>query len=419
MPKQTDEIQVLSDEFSRIFEAYRARIDEITRHSQVNLALDVKAEPEPAVIAPQPESAAVAETITPPEPPAVEPQQILDAILEPVAAPGKSPSLSTEPAPEAAAVPLKPVELKPEPVLPPPPPPPIIVEPTVIKESEVILRQARREASRIIAEAEESIKKDARKKTQAQVEKTLAKANREAELIVAKAARHVNEEREQIIAQMKQEAAALLKDITESCRRESRERSSQVIAETRDKAAKMITDVITASEEIGQQLNEIIARAKSTVAEFEEKMQAQTGELTEAVSAAHTRLITLTLPPREPEPEALPAGKNKSPAKKPTLTVRLKDTRPDRKFFHTGLFCGEMEMSSSGGLDYKYVKDLKKYLALNSGVKYLEESASEKEFSMLFEVKDPIPLLDVLNRAPQVEQVLPQPNDDILVVFGL
>jgi hypothetical protein len=422
MPKQADEIQVLSDEFAKIFDAYRERIDEISRRTQSHLTPGGKgAEP---VTPPKASAVPTAEPTNAPEPPEDEASTaaVITALLASVnPQPGivmpKSKPVMT--IPSGPVIPLPPPETKAEAAIPEPIRVEVpVVKEVVVKESEVILRQARRQADKLLAEAEESIRKEAKKKTQAQVDKVLAKANKEAEETIAKAARHITEEREQISAQMKLDGDKALKDITETCRRESRERAAQVIAETRDKAAKMITDVTAASEDIGRQLNDIISRAKATVAEFETKMQAETGEFTRTISEAHTKLLTLTLPPKEPEmPVPAAASKNKLPVKNPTLTVHLKDTKADRRFFHTGLFAGRMEMKSAGALDYRYVKALKKTLGQYAAIRYLEESASEKELSLQFEVVEPQPLLDVLGNVPMVEQVLPQPNDDILVVF--
>jgi hypothetical protein len=402
MPKQADEIQVLSDEFAKIFDIYRARIDEISRRKQEHLAPGAKAAAEPASAEASPEAVITA--------------LLASVNIPPITSP---PPKSVIPIPSGPAIPLPPPETKAE----APAPEPIRVEvpaikEVVVKESEMILRQARRKADKIITEAEESVRKEARKKTQSQIDRLLAKANKEAEEMAAKAARHINEEREQLLALMHQDSDKVLKDITETCRRESRERSSQVIAETRDKAGKMITDVMAASEDIGRQLSDIISRTKATVAEFETKLQAETTDFTRTVTEAHTKLLTLTLPPKEPEmPVPVAVAKNKITAKNPALTVHLKDEQSDRRFFHTGLFTGRMEMKSAGAIDYRHVKALKKTLGQNASIRYLEESASEKELSVRFEVLEPQPLLDVLSNVPMVEQVLPQPNDDILVVF--
>jgi ribosome recycling factor len=181
--QQADDAQLLNDEFTRIFDAYRARIDEITRQTQRNLVPDNHA-----------------------------PEAVPAAILE-----------NTE-----AIVPPSPAppEVKPD-----IPPATVKLELPAVKESEAIIKEAKRKAHQIIAEAEESIKKEAKKKTQAQVDKIIASAQREAEDIINKAAQAVEKERAEAVSLLKQESEKVIGEITEKCRHRDEQRGNRAAAD--------------------------------------------------------------------------------------------------------------------------------------------------------------------------------------------
>ena len=370
MDKQHKDAQILNDEFTKIFDDYRARIDEITRRTQVKLMPDnAPSQIMPAAVPEQPEAA------TPPVP---------------------------EEPPDKPEIPATPINS----------------ELPVVKESEVIIKEAKRKAQQIIAEAEESIKKEARKKTQAQADKIIGKAQKEAEDIINRAAQAVDRERSEAIFLLKQESEKVIREITEKCRKDAQAQSSQIIIETRGKAAKMITDITTSSTEIGQRLDEIINSAKKTVAEFETKLQTDMGELAKAISETQNKLLQITMVSREETPEPALPDRNKEADKGLTLAVHLLNDRPSDEYSSNGLFRGQVEMKSvSSSFNSQYLKNLKKYLVDIPGIKYLQESASERGISLLVDVKEPLPLLDILNSIPLIDEVDTMTDEDIYLIF--
>ena len=288
----------------------------------------------------------------------------------------------------------------------------------MVKESEAIIKEAKRKAHQIIAEAEESIKKEARKKTQSQEDKIIGKAQKEAEDIINRAAQAVDRERTEAISMLKQESEQVIKEITEKCRRESHEQSAQIITETREKAVKMITGIITSSTEIGLQLDEIINRAKKTIAEFEIKLQADTGALSKAISETQSKLLQITMVPGPEELKPEPPDKDRESDRNSTLVVHLQSDKSHGQYSTSGLYSGQLEMrSASSSFNPQYLKNLKKYLVQIPGVKYLQESASEREISMLFDIQEPLPLLDILHNIPLIDEVVAETDDDICLIF--
>jgi vacuolar-type H+-ATPase subunit H len=290
------------------------------------------------------------------------------------------------------------------------------------KESVEIIKQAKRKAQELISQAEASIKKEAKQRTQAQVEKLLNKARKEAEYIIVQAKDAAEEIRNETVAGSRQEIEQTLAEITEKCRQDARMQSFRVIAEARQKADKMMAEITTSSTEINRLVTDIVNRARNTISEFEERLQEETGELTKAIIETQKKLEEATMIQPEPEPEPVLSTKEKSRQvfSNPILEVRLLDENSNGNNGYLGLYSGDMEMrTASASFDYQYVKKLKKYLVSLPGIKYLQESASEKEMSVLFRIEEPLPLLDVLREVPLVENVVTGSAEDnnISLVF--
>jgi vacuolar-type H+-ATPase subunit H len=300
---------------------------------------------------------------------------------------------------------------------------PVRVEIPVLRESDVIIKDAKRKARHIIAEAEDIIKKEAKKKAQTHVNKILDDAREEAEDIISKATHDADRERAVATLTLKEEKERVIGEITEKYTRESRQQASQIIEDAREKSAAMMKEILASSEEIGRQINEIINRAKNTVAEFETKLQMEASELTKAISEAQSRLLELTMTPVKETPEpAEDAGltpvRTREQGKNPSMSVHLTSDGNRDKAAGRGLFSGHLQMTSaSASFDYQYLKNLKKYLVHIPNIKYVQESASEREISVQFDVKEPLPLIDILNRIPIIDEVVSETDEDICLIF--
>ncbi len=379
MDKSANDAQPNGDEFTRIFDEYRAKIDEITRKTEQNLqsihgitdVLDV------ADVADEPDDADISTEVD-----SHEPEETTSQVQ-----------------PEPAA---KPIE---------------VIWPSD-KESVEIIKEAKRKAQELISHAETGIKREAKQKTRAQVEKIIGKAKKEAENIIVQAAQAAEKERNNAFATSKQEAEQLIGEITEICRQEAREQSSRVITEAREKADKMMAEIATSSTEINRIVTDIVNRARNTISEFEERLRAETGELARAITETQRKLgeSTMIEPEQEPAPE--PTAASREAYGNPTLEVRLIDENSGGNNSNRALYSGQIEMRTiSSSFDYRYMKQLKKYLVHIPSIKYLQESASEKEMLVLFDVEEPLPLLDILRNVPLVEKVVTETDSDICLVF--
>lgn len=291
-------------------------------------------------------------------------------------------------------------------------------------ESASMINEARRQAQQIIFEAEEAARKEARKRTRVQVAKIMKKAQQEADEIVLSTRRAAERERKEVLDRVQQQSELIIRDITEKARKETEARASQILVDAREKSGKMMSDIIASSSKISHAVVNIVNQARNTIKEFEAKMEAETEALVKAVAESQNIMEQVAIAAREQETNVQPEAAPRVPTKnsdeepqKPTLGVTLKGDTTAGENGEQPLFCGQVEMKSiSPSFEYQYLKGMKKYLVSIPTVKYLQECASEKETSVLFEVQEPLPLFDVLSNIPGVEEVTTGP-EGIFVIF--
>jgi len=371
MPDSETDFKLNNDEFTRIFDQYRARIEEITRQTEHGLQ---------------------------------------DLSTHPGEAPARNGS--NHPLHKAA------VPVPGDPAAPAAMEQPRILEKQPVKESEKILKEARKQAQKIIDEAEERAKKEARKKTQAQVDKLLARAQQQAEDLVSQARKLVEEERDAAITATKNHMESILTDITEQARRETLQKSTQTINNAREEAEKMTAEVAAAGMEINRLIRDTAERMRQHVSDIEARLQAESTELSRLIAESQLKIERITAAVQPPEPAGQGTAASGATPAGHKLMMRVLGDRSNGKNGTEPLFFGQIEVrADSTSLDYTYFKNLKKYLVKVPGIKHLQESASEKDFSALFDITEPLPLLELLRQMPLVEQVLNETAHDISVEF--
>jgi hypothetical protein len=363
MGKTDTKTQPQRDEFSRIFDEYRAKIDEIS-HKTVKT---------------QPQAGAEGDEFTAEE---------LDDLEMTIARQAKR-------AGKANA----------------------LISVADVEAEETILA-AKRRAQQIIDEAEEKSKKEASKRTQSQVEKIIAKSKKDAEEIIALARQATEKESNDIVATAKQETEQLIREITEKCRRDTQTQANRAIDGAREKADKLMTEIIISCQGISLMVNEIVTRTRQTIDEFEAKLQTDVNELAKSIADAQQRLQEFnTIAAKEKEEVGLVPVKAPQTVEMLTLAVRILGTQTNGQHDKEPLFSGQVEMKSiSPSFDYQYLKNLKRYLVLIPNINSVQEHASEKESSILFELTEPLPLLQILRNIPMIDTVS---NDagNISIVF--
>jgi F0F1-type ATP synthase membrane subunit b/b' len=286
-------------------------------------------------------------------------------------------------------------------------------------EAEETIQAAKRRAQQIIDEAEEKCKREASKKTQSQVEKIINKAKKDAEEIIILAREATQKESNDIVAAAREETEQLIKGITEKARQETQTQASRAFDTARDKAEKLITEIVVSCQGISLMVNEIVSRTRQTIDEFEAKLQLEIKDLAKTIAEAQKKLEDFnTIAQKEKQEVGLVAA-NKGPETAETLTlvVQALGTKTNGQHGTEPLFSGQVEMKSiSQFFDYQHMKSLKRYLVNIPNINYVQEFASEKETSILFDLAEPLPLLEVLRNMPLIDKVNAS-GDNVSIVF--
>jgi vacuolar-type H+-ATPase subunit H len=280
------------------------------------------------------------------------------------------------------------------------------IEEQANRKSSEILREAKQKAQQIIQEAEENAAKDAKNRVRVQEGKILNRASKEANSIVADARKNAERESDQIIEKTKQEAQQRVEEEIEKFRLQAKEQSTQIRIEAEKKATKLIDKIIEDGNAINEMIIDTIKSSENLLEKMKGEMQLEVGNLTKGLTAARTSMERTVTKFSESEDTAALIRRNFN--KNLALWVSLKGEKTALKENGDFLFKGQIELKTLSSMDYTLVKELKGFLIKVPNVKYLGESSSEEGSILSFEIREPLPLVDILGNIPLVENVVTQ-----------
>jgi F0F1-type ATP synthase membrane subunit b/b' len=233
-------------------------------------------------------------------------------------------------------------------------------------EAEETIQAAKRRAQQIIEEAEEKCKKEASKKTQSQVEKIIARAKKDAEEIIIMAREATQRESNEIVGAAKDETERLIREITETARVETQAKANQAIDAARDKAEKLMTEIVVSAQGISLMVSEVVTRTRQTIDEFEARLQSDVQDMARAIAEAQQKLQEFNaIALRDKEEVGVVQHRAKPTVESLTLVVNVLGSRSEGQNGSEPLFSGQVEMRSiSEAFDCQYLKNLKRYLVL-------------------------------------------------------
>lgn len=368
MPKQEAKTNLKSDEFTKIFDDYRARIDEITKKSSEKDDKTLKANA----------------------------KEVLDDEIN------KTKEAISKGHGDADIF-IDEIEWQ------------------ANKRAAEIIKEAKLQAQRLIYEAEDKIRKDAKKKTQSYIDKIIEKSKKESEDIIERAREIAEREKHEVISTSKQELERMIQEITEKAREETQVQSSQILFNARETAEKMVSDVVMNSKDISEKVMEIMDRTKNTVLRFQDELQSGLSELAEVVEDTQNtleKMMSGIADKSETVSQTIhePMNADVDLLENTVLSVKFLGDKSNKKNVDDSLFSGKVELKSVTSFEYRHMKDLMNYLVHIPGIKYVQENASEKEMSVVFDVKEPMPLIDILKDIPLVDRVIEEANGASLVL---
>jgi vacuolar-type H+-ATPase subunit H len=292
------------------------------------------------------------------------------------------------------------------------------IEQQANKRSAEIIEKAQQKARQIIQEAEESAKKEAKNRVKTQEEKFLAKAREEAGLIIAEARKNAEKESNQIMEKTKLEAQQRFEEEIAKFRAEAQAQTAQIRVEAEKKAAALIDDIVGDNKEINELIIETVKKSEGILEKFGNEMQVEAGELTKNVMAARQKIEKKAAAfAGKGDQDAVLQRINGNTGKSSALWIALKGEQLEQKDNGGFLFKGQMELKTLSPIDYLLVRKLKGFLLQVPNVKYLGESSSEEGTMMSFEMKEPLPLVDILGKIPLVGNVETQ-GDSIKLILN-
>jgi len=286
------------------------------------------------------------------------------------------------------------------------------------EEANNIVIKANREAQQTIREAEESAKKDAKNRVKAEEEKIITrareeynsiitKARQEAQSIVTKAKEDSEKQTAEIIDSSKKEAEQLFRNEIERCQALAQAQSDQIRTEAEKKADTLIKDLVNGGKEVHSLISETMANTENLMVKVKEEMLMELGELTKRIVESEKKLQDITNGyVREYDNKVnntqIPGNANTSDS----LWVILKRDNDEAGIGENGYYNGEIELKTLSSFDVTRIKNVKRYFTQIPNVKYLGEFSSEEGTKISFDLKEPLPLLDILKNMPSIEKVV-------------
>jgi F0F1-type ATP synthase membrane subunit b/b' len=279
------------------------------------------------------------------------------------------------------------------------------------KEAAEIINQANRQAQRITDEAQGNIKKEAKNRTREEVEKILSRAREEANDIISGAKALAEKEADETVSKLREEAENIVNEEVEKYRLDAQAQIALAINEAQKRARNITEDIIAKSEDLNGAISQIIQNTEAIVASFKQELQTELGELTRVISMANTNKAQLSFKHTEGNLVVTP---NQEMSKKDLLSVRLRGEQQGGN--GNSLFKGRMEIETISPPDFNQMRKLKDSLIQIPNIKFAGEVYSTEETSLSFDVRELLPVIDILSHIPSVEKLEKQGNNITLVM---
>jgi F-type H+-transporting ATPase subunit b len=292
------------------------------------------------------------------------------------------------------------------------------VEQQANKKSSEIIEKAQQKAKQVIQEAEESAKKEAKSRIKSQEEKILTQAKEEATSIITEARKNAEKETSEIIEKTKMEAQERFEEEIAKFRAEAQAQTTQIRIEAEKKAAELVDDIMKDNKEFNEMIIGITKKSETILEKLGSEMQVEAAEMTRRVVAARQKIEQkIAAFTGKSQAENVIQRINGNSNKNSALWIILKGEQSEQSDGGGPLFKGQMELKTLSSIDYLLVRKLKGFLIQVPNVKYLGESASEEGTLLSFEMKEPLPIMDILSKIPWVENVETQ-GDNIKLILN-
>lgn len=286
------------------------------------------------------------------------------------------------------------------------------------KEASNIIENANQEAQKIIRQAEETSKKEAKNRIKEQVEELIAEAREEAEKIIATARQGAQD----IIANVDKDKQKQISEAMESTKRETnllgialieqyktqaKMNSEKIRVQAEKNAHELMNQFIAVSKEINTSILKSMNNTGNSMTRLKDEISQEISELTKNMAEAEKKFQEIAdghINVQETEEDETQDTENENTSN--YIYVVLKDKKNKTKTGENGHYSGDIELKTTADFDGTRIKNLKKYFNQIPKVKYSGEISSEEGTQISYSFKEPLPLLEILQNAPNVDRVV-------------
>ncbi|MBI4334820.1 MAG: hypothetical protein HY673_26495 [Chloroflexi bacterium] len=282
------------------------------------------------------------------------------------------------------------------------------IEQKAHKEAARLVGDAKFKAEQTLKDAEARIKKEARERTRKEVESIIKRAREEASGIENYARQQSEKDANELIAAAKQEAGRARSKAAEEAKQEAYQQSARIIAEYRAEMEKNAAAVAERVQEIDSVLNESVLRAESIFNKFKKEVHGELEETRKNIAESGRKLAEALA--ADAGPKGNPArlhtgwetdGTEDATGGKAGTIVDITATRTNGSGGQ--LFKGGMELRVIPPYNSAQIKELIHAILQVPGIKRAGDYGSDEEGAkVIFEIREPLPLVKVLNKMPLV-----------------
>jgi hypothetical protein len=282
-----------------------------------------------------------------------------------------------------------------------------------------IISEAQQQAQQIILKAEEEVKNEAKNRVKSQEEKILSKLKEESHSILSVVKKNAEKEKNDIIEKAKKEAEQNIEEEIAKVKAEAQAKSAQIGIEAEQKAANMIKAIVSSSNEVNDMIVQAIKKSETILEKMKNDMNTEVGEIAKTMVIARSKLEQITVPApdtKSKEDTILQRNNKDSDKNNVVMSIVLEGERSAQRDDGTFFFKGQMELKSLSSTASSGVKSLRDTFSRVPNVYYRGESCSEKGCTTKYEIKEPLPIVEILNNIPLVREVVVR-DDSIRLVF--
>jgi F0F1-type ATP synthase membrane subunit b/b' len=238
------------------------------------------------------------------------------------------------------------------------------------EEADRVILESKHEAEQIVKEAEDRIKKEAKDRTQREVEKIIAGARQATEKQSA-----------EIIASSRKDADQIVDEVKGTVEAEALEESSKIIVEAKEAAHKIDKESIACAAETNKLLVEVVQKAETIFDRFRAEAQKELAELLLAVGKVQDNLESRII----------------------IDEIKVGATDDNGKDPKNRSFEGRRELQVIPPYEGIQIKRLVEFLKKIPNIRLAGEAATEDMASIFIEILEPLPLLTLLREMSLIE----------------